>query len=244
MSYTTKIFLCFLLLAGQLSAEAPPHTQWKKRVYLTSYPRSGNHWLRYLIEEATGLATSSVYFDPDPPHELAPWSAFTTRNGYEGTRRGPSYDEVVVIKTHYPALGITDYDLLEPYKAVRIVRHPVDAFASWHLSTRPQNPPEISEYRLAQYIHYWRLYEDFWNNNTDVYTIRYEDLYQNPFPVLKGVLSYMGFRVPDQNIHRAVTRYAPEGGLLKHLHRYTPEQLNRISLELGDLMKRYNYEIP
>ena len=31
------------------------HANDWKRVYLASFPRSGNHWTRFLIEEATGI---------------------------------------------------------------------------------------------------------------------------------------------------------------------------------------------
>ncbi|XP_018021355.1 WSC domain-containing protein 1, partial [Hyalella azteca] len=33
------------------------------RVYLISFPRSGNTWTRYLVEGATGIFTGSVYVD-------------------------------------------------------------------------------------------------------------------------------------------------------------------------------------
>lgn len=77
-----KIALLFILFKITfIHAEEVQTKNWQHRVYLASYPRSGNHWLRYLIEEAKGIATSSVYQDPDPPHldQVFPWGTFVWR---------------------------------------------------------------------------------------------------------------------------------------------------------------------
>lgn len=139
-----KCFLCLgVLLHGivlsPLSAEPkksiPLSYEWKHRVYLASHPRSGNHWMRYLIEEATGLATSSVYRDRDYPQHLPtifPWGGYSAKNGYEGNVLYPSADreDIVVVKTHYPYVNRMRFDLL-PYTAVVVVvRHPLDVIYS------------------------------------------------------------------------------------------------------------------
>lgn len=79
---------------------------WENLVYLATYPRSGNHWMRYLIEEATGIATGADHIDPDPPHnpKRYPWGGFCPDGGYSKTRRYPEKDEIYVVKTHYPLL--------------------------------------------------------------------------------------------------------------------------------------------
>jgi len=75
---------------------------------LASFPGSGNTWLRYLIQQATGFLTGSVYQDQ------------TLRiNGFpgEGVRDG----SVVVVKTHETQRGNFDRAILlvrDPYKAI------------------------------------------------------------------------------------------------------------------------------
>src|SRR4051812_11514770 len=78
--------------------------QWT-RVYLATYPRSGNHWIRYLVEEASHIATSSVYRDPDPLHlkRIFPWGGYCCHHGYEGQCRYPTKKDCVLVKTHFPA---------------------------------------------------------------------------------------------------------------------------------------------
>ena len=81
---------------------------------LASYPRSGNHWLRWLIEEATGVATLSQYNDTqyetlggaNAPVQLALDDvfahAFAPPRGYSGTRRLPDGATPRVVKSHHP----------------------------------------------------------------------------------------------------------------------------------------------
>ena len=81
-------------------------SEWNT-VYLASFPRSGNRWVRFLVEEAVHIATSSVYSvykDGDYLHlqEILPWDGFCTNHGYNGACRYPSKDDPVLLKTHYP----------------------------------------------------------------------------------------------------------------------------------------------
>ena len=36
-----------------------------KPIALASYPGSGNTWLRWMIEAASGISTGSIYYDVD-----------------------------------------------------------------------------------------------------------------------------------------------------------------------------------
>jgi hypothetical protein len=243
----TKILDAFVLLLGLLfflpSIFGGP---WKKRMYLATFPRSGNHWMRLLIEEATHLATSSVYTDPDPPHSLFPfpWGGYCIDHGYEGNRGYPSPKESVAIKTHSPC-GITPYFAKLPYcKALRIVRHPLDSFYSLYLFFCGDNPSmQIPRGTLNEYIAQWRSFQEYWNCAHDVVTIRYEDLYNNPYPTFKIALEALGYPTREDDLVRAIAKYPPHGGLLKHSHHYSSDDLQLIERELGDLMRQFGYTI-
>ncbi len=219
---------------------------WQKRVYLATFPRSGNHWIRNLLEEATNVATSSVYTDPDPPHYLFPfpWGGYCVDHGYEGNRRYPNPNEIVVIKTHSPC-GVIPYFAKQPYgKAIRIVRHPIDSFYSLYLFfCGPDPAPIIPRETLTEYIDLWRAFQNHWNQAHDVLTIRYEDLYNHPYPIFKEILESLGYEAEETIIQRALVKYPPRGGLLKHIHHYSSEDLQLIEHELGDLMRQFGYSI-
>ena len=54
---------------------------------LASFPGSGNTWVRYILQEATGIAMGSVYNDPRLKRNLFPGEGIYNRS-------------VLAIKTH------------------------------------------------------------------------------------------------------------------------------------------------
>lgn len=218
--------------------------EWK-RVYLTSYPRSGSHWMRYLIEEVTNIATSSVYQDKDlPRHMPTPfaWGGYCPNQGYEGNRQYPKPGEIVVIKTHFPAINEQPFDSLAYIKAIRIVRHPADSIYSYYIY---QNRARISTLSKAMngYIKSWRRYQEYWNKQPNVLTVRYEDLVCNPRATLSRIMQAIGYDFRNEDIERAIAKYPPKEGLMKHLNRFSKSDLNKVHRELADLLKQFDYSI-
>lgn len=221
--------------------------EWQ-RVYLATYPRSGNHWMRHLIEEATHIATSSVHADPDKGHvhlqELFAWKGYCADHGYNRMCRYPTPEDVVVVKTHYPAQEATQGDELPYVGAVHIVRHPVDALYSYYVHTQNGHPsaPSMPRQTLMGFIHELRRFEAYWEKQERVLTVRYEDLMAEPEAVLRRVLAFIGYTASEEDIQRAVAAHPPQGGTLKHLSLYPKEDLDYICLELKEFMEKYHYE--
>lgn len=218
-------------------------------VYLATFPRSGNHWVRYLIEEATHIATSSMYPEEDPPHlkTLFPWGGYVVEHGYEGMCRYPEPGESVVIKTHFPCYA--QWRKIGPLKGtrtIRIIRHPIDSFYSLRVYNARGRPfsPIIPKKLLLHFIDMWEGFQAFWDEQPDVLTIRYEDLYNRPHDVLRQILEAAGYSVSAQDINRAVEKHPPRGSLLRHIHHYSEEDLNLIAGQLGSRMNQYGYSIP
>lgn len=242
--------LAFRILASLIAclafAQASAADEWQ-RVYLATYARSGNHWMRALIEEATHVVTSSVYTDDEPPHSptLFPWGGFCPEESYMTNLRYPEPGEIVVIKTHFPASYEQPYDKLPYTKAIRIVRHPLDTFYSFYqyFYKEPTDGPRIPSFKLTFMMKYWREFQKYWDEQENVITIRYEDLYNDPQTHLKLVLDYAGYNLTDADIARAVEKCPPRGGLLKHLKHYQPEDLSLIKSKLSDVMDQFGYDI-
>jgi hypothetical protein len=136
------------------------------------------------------------------------------------------------------------YETLPYSRAVRIIRHPVDTFYSWHVfNSKNRIPQSITRYKLGVYMHFWREFQEYWDRQPNVLTIRYEDLYNAPAAHLKLVLDAIGYQVTQEDIDRAIAKYPPRGGLYKHYDHYTEDDLSFIDAELGNMMKRYGYEI-
>lgn len=91
------------------------------KVLLVSYPRSGNSYLRKLIEKETSIVTGS---DSRPNRTL---SASLLKFGYKG--EGIVDDSVWVVKSHFPErLGYVKFYVK---KVILLVRNPFDCIESY-----------------------------------------------------------------------------------------------------------------
>ncbi|MFI5342917.1 MAG: sulfotransferase domain-containing protein [Chlamydiales bacterium] len=243
------VYLSFAggLTAGQKKADVPKDWQ---RVYLASFPRSGNHWVRYLIEEASLIATSSVRRDRHPQHlkKAFPWGGFCADHGYTGNCRYPQKEDIVLIKTHFPAgRRASQFDGFPFVQTIRLIRHPVDSFYSEYvrrLGLQGEQPLEKIPHQLViELIDIWKRFQNYWDNQKDVVTIRYEDILDNPSENLKTILLMINYKVEDADIERAVAKYPPEGFVLKHKDKFDPEDLELINLKLKIYMKKFGYSI-
>lgn len=243
MRIFSKLLFVFCTVHTILFAE-----EWKT-VYLASFPRSGNHWVRFLVEEATHIATSSVYRDWNFPHlhKIFPWGGYCTDHGYEGNCRFPTIDDPILLKTHYPFLP----KKIDPTSKVTIclIRHPIDSFWSFYLFKGGKNDTVINEdtlinnTTLMNLITRWRQFYEYWEKQPGVLFVRYEDLHANTEYYLNAILQTAGFTFSQTDIERAIAKHVPEGMPLKHIHCYTSDCIEIIQSELADILERFNYDL-
>lgn len=156
----------------------------RDRILLSSYPRSGNSFLRSLLEGETGIITGS---DSRPNRNL---SASLLRFGFQG--EGVVDDSVWVVKSHYPErYGFLSFDV---DRVVLLVRNPFDAIESYfHMaftnthdksldpSTRiaPSPLAAIWEDFVLEEIKVWIRFHSWWKaqaSRVPVLVTRFEDL--------------------------------------------------------------------
>ncbi|BGP74088.1 hypothetical protein NBRC10513v2_007520 [Rhodotorula toruloides] len=179
------------------------------RTAFASFPRSGNSYLRSLIERATGYQTSSVYCD----------------RGLERTFHGECNHRLnFFVKTHFPALppviSPQNTALVNYYKqfdsAVHVVRNPLDAVASWwhlrHASPTAEGYQnheakvdlpggkfgEAQRGDIIDLAKRWRRHTTYWQQAPLLtHTLRYEDLKAQPIPNMMSLLSFL---LPDDDL--------------------------------------------
>lgn len=237
------VILCCCFLSGFAD-------EWK-RAYLATFPRSGNHWVRYLTEEATHIATTSVMCDGTPQHlkKPFPWGGFCCDHGYEGKCRYPTQEDTILTKTHYPSSlsRKTRFDDLPHFKVIRIVRNPIDSFYSLYVKKFKLGPSDQSNFPsdlVVEYTAAWKKFQSHWNNQENVLTIRYEDMLKDPYTEFKKIIKAAKFKVKDADIVRAINKYPSQGYELKHLKKFSSEDLKYIATELQELLVMYGYTIP
>ncbi|MFI5342915.1 MAG: sulfotransferase domain-containing protein [Chlamydiales bacterium] len=240
------LFFCLFFLSH---FQASFSDEWT-RIYLATYPRSGNHWVRYLIEEAAHIATGSVYPDRDPPHlpDPFPWGGFSCDHGYKGNCRYPDIDDFVLIKTHFPGQKnkITEFDNLPYHLTIRIVRNPIDSFYSQYVKRSGGHPKneKIPSKMVEESIQLWQRFQQYWNKQKNVITIRYEDMLDNPTQELTKILQALQYKVTEEDIARAIAKYPPEGDIFKHIEHFYQKDLRTISIKLNDLLNQFDYATP
>lgn len=235
------------LLSTEILAIRNSAKLWPNRIYLATYPRSGNHWTRYLIEEATHIASSSVFCDPEPQHLSTPfvWGGYCAKNGCIGTCRYPTFHEGAVIKTHFPVNDPTPFDTLPYIRTIRIVRHPLDSIYSFYVLMQKFHNLPVEHYiprsNLQVFVEKWKQFQEHWDQAENVVTIYYEELYNNPEINLKLILDATGYDYTEKDLQRAIKKFPPTGGLYKHFDHFTDEDIKLVHEQLNELMEKHGY---
>ena len=243
------LILNFFSFTGVAHADPAPiqvEEDWQ-RVYLATFPRSGNHWLRYLLEEATHIATGAVYRDMRPPHLKTPfpWGGYAAGMDIWGIAAIPilvklSSSKHTILKSRRRNLI---FCLLS--KSSGFCGSPLDSFYSHFLFAGHKLPSDgkITSEFVKRSVKDWKRFEMYWNNQPNVLTIRYEDLYDRPHFYLSKILKAIGNDFSEDDVNRAIEMFPPQGGLYKHSADFHPDDLEFIAGELGGLMDNYGYII-
>lgn len=172
-------------------------------VFLTSYPRSGNTWTRFLVGNLTNEREAVNFLNvervvPDM-YKTADWVL----------RRLP---RPRVLKSH------ECFDPRYP-KVIYIVRDPRDvAVSNYHWELKLRSIPE--GYPIEEFVPRW-MKPEFWprigswadhvnswisprQGQENFYLLRYEDLQKDPAREISNVAAFLGLPADLQRIHRAI----------------------------------------
>jgi hypothetical protein len=201
------------------------------RTALASFPRSGNTWIRFLLEQAVGQLCGSIYKD----------------------RIMPRSKEGIAIKTH--ALDSKDYD-----RALHVLRNPfdvIDSYYHWKIGVAEQKNVDWDEHVRAT-AKEWRAHTEHWlKARCDSHRVRYEDLKARPAEELEKIVRWLGYDVAPAQIAAAVEaahiekmrerngelgqKFFRRGEVGKSYTAFTPEQLAYVRSELGPYLQQFGY---
>ena len=169
---------------------------------LVSYPGSGNTWLRYLIEAATGVFTGSIYNDK-----------VILASGHLG--EGVDYRDGTTIlqKTHHIKTGDTSKRLqhIEIFegRAVLVVRNPYKAIiSSWnyakthsHTESADTNNQEFLIFAEKQIYAWLQLISDWVENSTELHCLFYENLKKDPLEEMRKLLRHLSLPIDEGRLY-------------------------------------------
>jgi hypothetical protein len=247
--YCLAVCLFFCFFSALYSDEIQPFDENSRTVFLATFPRSGNHWARFMIEESTGIATSSVYGELDIVfHNLiiSPSGGWFAKGGYDGLKRFPLEEELVVVKTHFPVFRPTRQDPKPYSRAIRIVRHPVETIYSYYLYENKNKIPRDSAFEIphdfiVSAIESWRRFQEYWDAKEEVLTLRYEDFFTSQEDCLKSMLNHLRHPFSQDDINRSLLKFPPQETPSKYAHKFSSQEMLFIYKELQLWMDRYGY---
>jgi hypothetical protein len=213
--------------------------QGRHRVALASFPRSGNTWVRFLLENATGELTGNS----------------SDRNARILARP----KEGLVIKTHRR-------DSHRYTRAIHLVRNPfdvVDSYYAWKASLGwSWKYGELSWDEFVKLtVPLWRQHTRHWLDAAPAtFRIRYEDCLSDPVGHFGSLLEWLERPVSPQALGAAidatsfdklkrqqsaqsavVSKFFRQGQAAKGIHRFSPEQRQWVVDCAGVELERCGY---
>ncbi|GAA99330.1 uncharacterized protein L969DRAFT_619488 [Mixia osmundae IAM 14324] len=172
-----------------------PESSDAQRTIFSSFPRSGNTYVRSLVERASGYQTSSIYCD----RPLA-----KTFHGECDSLADNTY----FVKSHYPwGRDLPESaNVSEHWQAfdrnMRIIRNPLDVIYSFYNFQQTKSHTgrienlapfgQADQVGLQRYIHGYNAHARYWAEAPiREHLVRYEDLRSQPLPTLLGMLSFL-----------------------------------------------------
>lgn len=231
----------------------------EKQIFVVSYPRSGNTWMRFLL---VAMLYPDLEISFPNASRLAP-----DLHQKEGWMKQKVVDPLI-LKCHlqtYPAYFLG--------KNIYIYRDPRDVAVSYYHFYRYETELDFNDYLLrfvegeihkwnpwACHVYHWLL-ED---NKLDFFSVKYEDLLLNPEENLKRIMKYLNIKKVDSSdkaIEEAVKRCeykemarAAQRDGLRHAflgtrakvgywkEYFNQDMLNFLWKRFGSVMERVGYE--
>ena len=179
---------------------------------LASYPGSGNTWIRYLIEGASGIYTGSIFYDKS-----------IASAGHHGEMRNHTDGSTILQKTHHRAIYVPHYskyslqwrmDHINMFggRAVVVIRNPFKAILSYwnYISTKSHtasaNKTSFSSQKFKDFafvgINRWyEIISDWLKYGTEVYFVFYENLKENPVAEIRTLFDHLGVELDENRLN-------------------------------------------
>jgi estrone sulfotransferase len=163
----------------------------KSDIFLVSYPRSGNTWIRFMLLQARPDFTENDFqriqeIIPDM-HSIKPWF---------------KCERTSIIKSHL--------NFWQPFRRViYLVRDARDAtFSNWcYQSDEGTFTGSFEHYLSSSYWpSTWSEHVEGWVDTVETrLVVRYEDMVKNPAVELQKIISLLGWSVPESRISEIIS---------------------------------------
>ncbi|XP_022101127.1 WSC domain-containing protein 2-like [Acanthaster planci] len=200
-------------------------------VALASFPGSGNTWVRYLIERATGVYTGSFYNDGD-----------LFKKGFIGEKEKWTRGNTIAVKTH----RFDEEHVRSFQKAILIIRNPYKAIISEHnrkFGGHVGFAPETQYTKGTEWIAFVTGKSRTWANTAvnfiqyskKLHVVYYEDLQSRLYDVLEGIVSFLEIPVDEERLMCVLS--SPHGKFKRSGKRQNPLTFDPYTEEMREMVE-------
>ncbi|XP_042869946.1 uncharacterized protein LOC122251829 [Penaeus japonicus] len=213
---------------------------------LASFPSSGNTWIRYLIEGATGIFTGSLYDDSSLIRKGMYGEGIIYNSGMTILQKSHGYTTGDAMKLpHEERLNQNHMEELS-HQGVLIIRNPFKALISHrHLDVGGHTGYAPKAHFVGKgwaefvslKIQLWRDFYVDWLSTSkpeNIHIIHYEHLKKNPVEEMRKVIQYL--KLPENNDRLDCLGQHTDGLFKRKPSKNVPLDLNPFTRELKDLI--------
>ncbi|MGC1275433.1 MAG: sulfotransferase domain-containing protein [Planctomycetaceae bacterium] len=219
-------------------------------VWLASYPRSGNTFLRIILREVFGVETYSLYRETEETCPVA--AGGMDRQETDGPSAGDPYDvaryadraELDVVKTHHPPF--------DDRQAIYVIRDGREAISSYFHYLRDIDHKDSDMLAvIAGLVSFgsWGDHVRRWDplSRPNTLLLRFERLVADPIghiPLLAEFLDIapIGDRIPTfEELHQIAPKFFRSGRTDSWRSQFSPNELSLLEALHGDVLAEYGY---
>lgn len=171
----------------------PDVKRYKDDVFLVSYPKSGNTWMRFVLSNLLKKSSDET-IDFHSAIDYVP--ELSVHNEKVNQLERPR-----IIKSH------ETYNKLFP-KVVYLIRDPRDVYVSYYHYLLKRLPPgtTFKEFLRMDDLHpsRWHIHVKSWQNQPGVRVFKYETLLENPVEEVLKITEYIGLDKDSADVEAAV----------------------------------------
>ncbi|MGB8364626.1 MAG: sulfotransferase domain-containing protein [Rhizomicrobium sp.] len=219
-------------------------------VWLASYPRSGNTWLRILLNRCLGIETFSLY---DDRFDIGANSALRRIVGHrihgmdreEFCEHARNSSDTYFVKTH--ELPVDDaravYIVRDGRAAVVSYQHYICDFGQKTVSLAQVIKGEVFGGSWSDHVEAWAL-----KNRANTLLLRYKCLVADPMQSLQQIAEFLGLPSPRigsvdfEHLHAAFPRFFRKGSNAANVAELGGDDLTLFWNLHGETMERMGYQ--
>lgn len=219
-------------------------------IWLASYPRSGNTFMRVLLKACFGLNSYSQYNDTSDIGADSEFAKVVGHQQYEGSwnqfyTEATQSNERILVKTHDKPF--------DSGKAIYLVRDPRSVVVSFHKYLQNFSTLKLKRTHTimgatafgawGQHVTEWRP-----DKRDDTLIVHFEELVQNPIHIAQKVGEFLGIEMHDNSVpsfadlQKLNPAFFHSGSNKQNVSELDPDELNLVNFLFRKQMKIMGYQ--